>query len=526
MPILVAIIAGAGGLAAIRLLESGQQARYLLLAWPAIVMLTYAGLELRRRHREEGWREAVADNCYYLGFVLTLCSVSLSLASAAAPSRNLDGLIDQVVAGFGIAMSSTILGVTLRVVLSQPTATTAERQDAPLDQVVAEARRTADAARELGEAVVRNLRKFDSELSDAIEARIAAAGQAAEAGMVRRADAVAERFDVALGEVAHKMATLNAEHSTRAHAAVTEEARGALQRLDETLAAVRTRMEDGAAALHSRLTEASTALAAGTERAASVQAERTQLAFEALETRAESVMQQLARDHAKMAQGALSGLAAEAEAARREITAAFGALPGQLAEITTTLSRQVGASTEQMTRGAETALAAQLGSAERATQHIERLAAQIGAIEATLSRRLGEVGTLLSDRMAEFDRAAASIDTKGRQAAEHLGSALDAVAGDLRQKAASLSAHVDLVAAASARGTTVATAESALLREAVLTLAQAIQGGAAGFSDARVQIDAIAHETEGARVKLRDVVLEADKVAGRLRDGVLDVRRV
>lgn len=65
--------------------------------------------------------EAIGDNCYYLGFLFTLASLSFTLYQVADPA--LAGgqpvNIPDVISGFGVALSSTIVGVFLRVFMMQ-----------------------------------------------------------------------------------------------------------------------------------------------------------------------------------------------------------------------------------------------------------------------------------------------------------------------------------------------------------------------------------------------------------------------
>jgi len=62
--------------------------------------------------------DQVGDNAYYLGFVFTLASLAYTIWELGAQSNSPD-LINQVIAGFGVALSSTIVGVIMRVILLQ-----------------------------------------------------------------------------------------------------------------------------------------------------------------------------------------------------------------------------------------------------------------------------------------------------------------------------------------------------------------------------------------------------------------------
>lgn len=65
--------------------------------------------------------EVLGDNCYYLGFLFTLASLGYTLYKVAAPGQATaqTDLLPEVISGFGVALSSTIVGVFLRVLLMQ-----------------------------------------------------------------------------------------------------------------------------------------------------------------------------------------------------------------------------------------------------------------------------------------------------------------------------------------------------------------------------------------------------------------------
>lgn len=65
--------------------------------------------------------ETIGDNCYYLGFLFTLASLAYTLYQVADPSLNVGRPINitEVISGFGLALSSTIFGVFLRVWMMQ-----------------------------------------------------------------------------------------------------------------------------------------------------------------------------------------------------------------------------------------------------------------------------------------------------------------------------------------------------------------------------------------------------------------------
>lgn len=107
---------GAGGGVALKLLGAGP---FISALFAAAVLVAYAvGTYYATHLRLEP--EAIGDNCYYLGFLFTLTSLSVTLyfvVEAGAESRA--DLIPEVISGFGVALSSTIMGVFLRVLMMQ-----------------------------------------------------------------------------------------------------------------------------------------------------------------------------------------------------------------------------------------------------------------------------------------------------------------------------------------------------------------------------------------------------------------------
>ena len=86
--------------------------------------------------------ESIGDNCYYLGFVFTLISLAVTLAqfyhigtgaeapgSQPPPSPQIQDEIQKAISGFGIALSSTIAGIVLRVLMLQATPEPAQKEN-------------------------------------------------------------------------------------------------------------------------------------------------------------------------------------------------------------------------------------------------------------------------------------------------------------------------------------------------------------------------------------------------------------
>ncbi len=101
-----------GGVGTFVLKRMGLDALYAAAAAVA-VMAVYTGLALalpKVRLRPD----RLGDNCYYMGFIITLASMSAALIDLQAGAE-----VSTLIGNFGIALFSTIAGIGLRVVLQQ-----------------------------------------------------------------------------------------------------------------------------------------------------------------------------------------------------------------------------------------------------------------------------------------------------------------------------------------------------------------------------------------------------------------------
>ncbi len=82
--------------------------------WPATMMPLYALFAVfTKRFRLRA--DQIGDNCYYLGLLFTLASLSFSLYEFETGITS----AEKIITNFGIALTTTILGLFLRVFLSQ-----------------------------------------------------------------------------------------------------------------------------------------------------------------------------------------------------------------------------------------------------------------------------------------------------------------------------------------------------------------------------------------------------------------------
>ncbi len=88
--------------------------QYVITLIPILLMLVYAfyvGITQRYMLQED----KAGDNLYYLGFLYTLVSLSYSLYSLEQQEQN----TSIIISSFGIALSTTITGLMLRVIFNQ-----------------------------------------------------------------------------------------------------------------------------------------------------------------------------------------------------------------------------------------------------------------------------------------------------------------------------------------------------------------------------------------------------------------------
>jgi hypothetical protein len=148
---LVFAVLGSGSLLVLKALDIPQLTVTMV---PVVFILLYAVFTVMRWSRFRLPPDQAGDNCYYLGFVYTLVSLGLALYRFSSGSG---ARAEEIVQDFGIALATTLAGVTLRVVLHQA------RED-PAD--------VEHAARsELGHAAARVTGHLGSLLTDVVAFR-------------------------------------------------------------------------------------------------------------------------------------------------------------------------------------------------------------------------------------------------------------------------------------------------------------------------------------------------------------------
>jgi hypothetical protein len=269
----------ATGAASIVLLDVFKQEKLYSIVISAAVIIVYAvaaSIVPRLRARPD----QVADNSYYLGLLFTLVSLSLALirfASVEGTPGNSSDATDAIIRNFGIAISSTIVGLALRVLVAQfredpadleqearlALAVTVRKLRGDLDQASAEMQRFVDGVRQaLQETAV----EANKKCSSAIEKSASKFEKATDRISVRMT-ATADTFEVrsetlenAIGRMASALEALSGRvAAVRADDDLVE---AAVKVPLDTLAASLERLEDKVDEEAERLERGATAIAA------------------------------------------------------------------------------------------------------------------------------------------------------------------------------------------------------------------------------------------------------------------------
>jgi hypothetical protein len=103
------VVVGSGYIIVSKLNDFGA---FAVTSVPVAIMIGYAALLGARLFRLRD--DQSGDNLYYMGFLFTLTSLAVSLYQFSAA-----GSAEQIVQNFGIAIASTIAGITLRILFNQ-----------------------------------------------------------------------------------------------------------------------------------------------------------------------------------------------------------------------------------------------------------------------------------------------------------------------------------------------------------------------------------------------------------------------
>ena len=191
-----------GGSVLIWITKALQVSAILVAAGAMILMLAYAALvnlgpKLKLRADQLG------DNCYYLGLVFTLASLSYAIFTFDPANT-----ATTIVQGFGVALVSTVLGLVLRVFFSQgqpDLALAEENARIALTETAAAVRAELDGVVIAFQTFATQTQQHLTELRDQVRTDVAEASAAAKSAIDGAATAagasLAEQIAETTGEV-------------------------------------------------------------------------------------------------------------------------------------------------------------------------------------------------------------------------------------------------------------------------------------------------------------------------------------
>jgi hypothetical protein len=110
------LIAGCASIVALKVFPSTIPT-WIRIGVPVALICLYASLTIFRTRFRLRFDQA-ADNCYYMGFIYTLTSLGLALYQIREGSSAQEYGVG-IVRDFGLALSTTVVGIILRVAMSQ-----------------------------------------------------------------------------------------------------------------------------------------------------------------------------------------------------------------------------------------------------------------------------------------------------------------------------------------------------------------------------------------------------------------------
>jgi hypothetical protein len=112
----MAWLGGTAGLLALKIFAPKEWAArdWALILWTAAVLLVYAGA-IWQSPKFKVREDRAGDSCYYLGFLFTLSSLAYALWEFGRQHTD----TGEVIENFAVALTSTIVGLVLRVVFQQ-----------------------------------------------------------------------------------------------------------------------------------------------------------------------------------------------------------------------------------------------------------------------------------------------------------------------------------------------------------------------------------------------------------------------
>ncbi len=387
------------------------------IGWPICTIIVYC--LIMRAANDNGLYEIIGDNCYYLGFVFTLTSLSVTLYLLyGADNTEAQDQLPEVISGFGVALSSTIAGIVLRVLMLRMAPDIAQQEsEARVDLDLA----VRDFRTHLGMSIG-ELKRYSVETSQVL-AEQRDAIQEALAQDTEAHKRATEASTVALTKFSEDTEKKLADHRAALQESMEQNARQYREAVQEGIAAFREALDRVSATLSDPETQVRDALRRSVD--------NQLLALESGATGLRRVLEHTVESFAQYREEAdrLASLSREifgqteesAKTARNELESLK-----ELTESITALSNE--------SHGLDAVLSGLVGKLGRVEDGIattlEPAVARIGegasAISATLADSSGKLKSAAERFEAAAERtAAADMQTNIAGAAEHLSDAVE-----------------------------------------------------------------------------------------------------
>lgn len=234
-----------GGSAAILVFKSQNTNTVAVAAGAALLMLLYAFLAGYGATKLRA--DQAGDNCYYLGLIYTLASLSFAIFTFDPANT-----ATTIVQGFGVALATTVVGLVLRVFFSQSRADLAESEEnvrVALTEAAAQVRAQLDGVVQAFATFAHQTQQHLQELHDEVSAQIKTTSETARASVEASAAEASEAIEAQVTETVtttKKVSTAvtrlvsNLEGHADAVGEVTNKSRGQLAHLEALEAAAQS----------------------------------------------------------------------------------------------------------------------------------------------------------------------------------------------------------------------------------------------------------------------------------------------
>ena len=183
--------------------DLGNVTNLLAVAVTGAALFTYAAVSYFSNQTKIE-PETIGDNCYYLGFLFTLTSLSIALFQISQLDNDVIAY-RQLISGFGVALSSTIIGVFLRVILLQGRHDLAARER---EARLSLSKATSELRGVLAQSIVQ-MKSFSVEITQVLSETATSIAKVAEDARNTQKSSITSETEKSLAAIEGKLASVN-----------------------------------------------------------------------------------------------------------------------------------------------------------------------------------------------------------------------------------------------------------------------------------------------------------------------------